>query len=138
MSCSPPPWSALPTAAAAFAPDLWAALLCLAVAGGSHWIGDTFRSAIWNRSVPDELRGPAAGLELLTGSAGPALGDLRAGGLAARQGIRAALRTGGLPCLGGSSVLAAALPALWRYDQRAHRAEVVPGSASAPAPEPAP
>ncbi|MFF9646151.1 MFS transporter [Kitasatospora aureofaciens] len=126
------------TAAAAFAPGLWAVLLCLAVAGGSHWIGDTFRSAIWNRSIPDELRGRAAGLELLTGSAGPALGDLRAGGLAARQGIRAALRTGGLLCLGGSAVLAAALPALWRYDQRAHRAEVVPESAPDPAPEPAP
>ncbi|MFD9688535.1 MFS transporter [Kitasatospora sp. NPDC059088] len=106
------------TAAAAVAPGLWAVLLCLAVAGAAHWIGDTFRSALWNRSIPDELRGRAAGLELLIGSAGPALGDLRAGGLAARQGIRAALGTGGLLCLGSSALLAAALPALWRYDQR--------------------
>ncbi|MFJ9442192.1 MFS transporter [Kitasatospora sp. NPDC101235] len=111
------------TAAAAFAPGLWAVLLCLTVAGGAHWIGDTFRSAIWNQSIPDELRGRAAGLEMLIGSAGPALGDLRAGGLAARQGIRAALRTGGLLCLGSSAALSAAIPALWRYDQRAHRAE---------------
>ncbi|MFD4658834.1 MFS transporter [Kitasatospora sp. NPDC058444] len=111
------------TAAAAFAPGLWAVLLCLTVAGGAHWIGDTFRSAIWNQSIPDELRGRAAGLEMLIGSAGPALGDLRAGGLAARQGIRAALRTGGLLCLGSSAALSAALPALWRYDQRAHRTE---------------
>ncbi|MFJ4186497.1 MFS transporter [Kitasatospora sp. NPDC089509] len=107
------------TAAAAVAPGLWTVLLCLAVAGGGHWIGDTFRSAIWNRSVPDELRGRTAGLELMIGSAGPALGDLRAGGLAAGRGIRAALGTGGLLCLGGSAVLTAALPALWRYDQRA-------------------
>ncbi|MFJ9773138.1 MFS transporter [Kitasatospora sp. NPDC101157] len=114
------------TTAAALVHGLWAVLLCLAVAGGGHWIGDTFRSAIWNQSIPDELRGRAAGLELLIGSAGPALGDLRAGGLAAGQGIRAALRTGGLLCLGGSAVLAAALPALWRYDQRAHRPEPVP------------
>ncbi|MFD5465328.1 MFS transporter [Kitasatospora sp. NPDC127059] len=105
------------TAATAVAPGLWAVLPCLALAGAAHWIGDTFRSAIWNRSVPDELRGRTAGLELLIGSAGPALGDLRAGGLAARRGIRAALGTGGLLCLGGSAVLAAALPALWRYDQ---------------------
>ncbi|MFE7527134.1 MFS transporter [Kitasatospora sp. NPDC057542] len=111
------------TAAAAFAPGLWAALFCLTVAGGAHWIGDTFRSAIWNQSIPDELRGRAAGLEMLIGSAGPALGDLRAGGLAARQGIRAALRTGGLLCLGSSAALSAAIPALWRYDQRAHRTE---------------
>ncbi|MER7766680.1 MFS transporter [Kitasatospora sp. NPDC096140] len=110
------------TAAAAFAPGLWVVLLCLVVAGGANWIGDTFRSAIWNQSIPDELRGRAAGLEMLIGSAGPALGDLRAGGLAARQGIRAALRTGGLLCFGSAALLPAALPALWRYDQRAHPA----------------
>ncbi|MGW3041344.1 MFS transporter [Kitasatospora sp. NPDC001159] len=119
------------TAAAAFAPGLWAVLLCLIVAGGGHWIGDTFRSAIWNQSIPDELRGRAAGLEMLIGSAGPALGDLRAGGLAARQGIRAALRTGGLLCLGSGAVLSAALPALWRYDQREHQRHQ-----QQPAPEP--
>ncbi|MEV7357838.1 MFS transporter [Kitasatospora sp. NPDC091276] len=106
------------TAAASIAPGLWAVLLCLLVAGGANQIGDTFRSAIWNQSIPDELRGRAAGLEMLIGSAGPALGDLRAGGLAARQGIRVALRTGGLLCLAGTAALSAALPALWRYDQR--------------------
>ncbi|MFF0413925.1 MFS transporter [Kitasatospora sp. NPDC004745] len=106
------------TAAAALAPGLWGVLLCLLVAGGAHQIGDTFRSTIWNQSVPDELRGRTAGLEMLIGSAGPALGDLRAGGLAAHQGVRAALRIGGLLCLGGTAVLAAALPALWRYDRR--------------------
>ncbi|MEU9040750.1 MULTISPECIES: MFS transporter [unclassified Kitasatospora] len=108
------------TAAAAVAPGLWVVLFCLAVAGGAHWIGDTFRSAIWNQSIPDELRGRAAGLEMLIGSAGPALGDLRAGGLAVRQGIRAALRTGGLLCFGSAAILPAAIPALWRYDRRAH------------------
>ncbi|WP_327673459.1 MFS transporter [Kitasatospora sp. NBC_00458] len=106
------------TAAAALTSGIWAVLLCLALAGAAHWVGDAFRTAIWNRSIPDELRGRAAGLELLVGSAGPALGDLRAGGLAARYGIRAALRTGGLACLATSGVLAAALPALWRYDDR--------------------
>ncbi|MFJ2867548.1 MFS transporter [Kitasatospora sp. NPDC087314] len=107
------------TAAASVAPGLWTVLLCLLVAGAAHQIGDTFRSAIWNQSIPDELRGRAAGLEMLIGSAGPALGDLRAGGLAARQGVRVALRTGGLLCLAGSAGLSAALPALWRYDRHA-------------------
>ncbi|CAN3978589.1 MFS transporter [Kitasatospora purpeofusca] len=106
------------TAAAALGSGIWAVLLCLAVAGAAHWVGDTFRAAVWNRSIPDGLRGRAAGTELLIGAAGPALGDLRAGGLAARYGIRAALRTGGLACLVGTGVLAAALPALWRYDDR--------------------
>ncbi|MFB7619040.1 MFS transporter [Kitasatospora sp. NPDC056181] len=97
---------------------VWAVLACLAVAGAANWVGDTFRTAIWNQSIPDELRGRAAGLEMLIGSAGPALGDIRAGGLAAGYGIRAALRTGGLACLASTGVLAAALPALWHYDQR--------------------
>ncbi|MFI6154652.1 MFS transporter [Kitasatospora sp. NPDC051170] len=108
------------TAAAALAPNLWTVLICLALAGAAHWIGDTFRGAIWNQSIPDELRGRAAGLEMLIGTAGPALGDLRAGGLAARQGILASLRTGGLLCLGGAAVLSASFPSLWRYDQRTH------------------
>ncbi|WP_245231836.1 MFS transporter, partial [Streptomyces novaecaesareae] len=125
------------TASAAFAPNLWTVLLCLAVAGGAHWIGDTFRSAIWNQSIPDELRGRAAGLEMLIGSAGPALGDLRAGGLAARQGIRAALRTGGLLCFGSAAVLSAAIPALWHYDQRTHPAEPATEAPTEPAAEPA-
>ncbi|MEE1783836.1 MFS transporter [Streptomyces sp. SP17BM10] len=103
---------------AAAVPSLWAVLPCLVVAGAANWTGDTFRSAIWNQSIPDELRGRAAGLEMLIGSAGPALGDLRAGALAARQGIRAALRTGGLVCLTSAAALSAALPALWRYDRR--------------------
>ncbi|MEV7773401.1 MFS transporter [Kitasatospora sp. NPDC086791] len=126
------------TAAAAFAPGLWTVLLCLVVAGGAHWIGDTFRSAIWNRSIPDEFRGRSAGLEMLIGSAGPALGDLRAGGLAARQGIRAALRTGGLLCFGSAAALSAAIPALWRYDQRAHRVEPTTEPAAEPSVEPTP
>ncbi|MFF1907499.1 MFS transporter [Kitasatospora sp. NPDC058218] len=104
--------------AAALCSNIWALLLCLAAAGAAHWLGDTFRGAIWNESIPDRLRGRAAGLELLIGSAGPALGDIRAGGLAARYGIRAALRSGGLACVASTGVLAAALPALWRYDRR--------------------
>ncbi|MEV7782551.1 MFS transporter [Kitasatospora sp. NPDC088351] len=104
--------------AAAVSPTVWTVLLCLLVAGAANWTGDTFRTAIWNQSIPDELRGRAAGLETLIGSAGPALGDIRAGGLATRYGIRTALRSGGLACAASTGVLTAALPALWRYDRR--------------------
>ncbi|MFD0273152.1 MFS transporter [Kitasatospora sp. NPDC127111] len=104
--------------AAALCRNVWALLVCLAAAGAAGWVGDTFRTAMWNQSVPDELRGRTAGLEVLVGSAGPALGDVRAGGFAARDGLRAALRSGGLLCLASTGVLAAALPALWRYDRR--------------------
>lgn len=98
---------------------VWPALVFLTVGGAANWLGDTFRTAIWNQSVPDTLRGRVAGVELLVGSAGPALGDIRAGGLAARHGIRLTLWTGGLACVTTTGVLGTALPALWRYRQRA-------------------
>jgi MFS family permease len=42
-----------------FADVLWLALACLAVAGGMDTISGIFRSAIWNETIPDRLRGRA-------------------------------------------------------------------------------
>ena len=38
-----------------------------------------FRMTIWNRTVPDELRGRLAGIEMLSYSTGPILGNLETG-----------------------------------------------------------
>ncbi|MEV5711300.1 MFS transporter [Actinoallomurus sp. NPDC052274] len=103
---------------AAFSTGVWLVLVFLAIAGAANWTGDTFRTAIWNQSIPDHLRGRLAGIELLIGSAGPALGDVRAGGLAGRYGIRLTMWSGGLACMSSVAVLTTALPALWRYDSR--------------------
>jgi MFS family permease len=45
-------------------------LLFLALAGASDMISGLFRSAIWNQTIPDELRGRLAGIELLSYSVG--------------------------------------------------------------------
>lgn len=54
--------------------------LLLALAGACDMISGIFRSALWNRTIPDELRGRLAGIELLSYATGPQLGQVRDGG----------------------------------------------------------
>jgi MFS family permease len=97
---------------------LWLALLCLAFAGGSDSISGLFRGVIWNETIPDALRGRLAGLEMLSWSTGPTLGNARAGAAAALVGVRGSVMLGGAMCAVGCAGVAAALPGFWRYDAR--------------------
>ena len=99
---------------------LWLAVACLVVAGAMDTISGIFRSAIWNETIPDHLRGRLAGVEMISWSSGPLLGDAEAGFLAALAGVRASVITGGIACVAGTVVLAVALPRFWGYDSRAH------------------
>jgi MFS family permease len=94
------------------------ALLCLAVAGASDSISGIFRSAIWNRSVPDALRGRLASIEMVSYSSGPLLGDFESGSVASVFGVRASVVSGGLLCVAGCLLCALLLPAFRRYDAR--------------------
>ncbi|KJY42563.1 MFS transporter [Streptomyces sp. NRRL B-1568] len=98
--------------------NVWLVLFFLAVAGGCDMVSGLFRSAMWDQTIPDELRGRLAGIELLSYSVGPQLGQVRAGGMAALTNVRASVWTGGLACLASVGLLAAALPKLMSYDQR--------------------
>ena len=49
----------------------------LALAGGADMISGIFRSVVWNQTIPDEMRGRLAGIEMLSYSIGP-LGGRRA------------------------------------------------------------
>jgi MFS family permease len=98
------------------APSLLLALLALALAGASDAVSGIFRMAIWNRSVPDELRGRLASIELVSYSAGPLLGDFEAGGVAALAGVRASVVSGGILCVVGTLLCALLLPAFRDYD----------------------
>jgi hypothetical protein len=53
------------------------AVLALVAAGAADAISGIFRGAMWNASIPDEVRGRMAGLELLSYSTGPELAQLR-------------------------------------------------------------
>jgi MFS family permease len=105
-----------------FADALWLALVCLAVAGGMDAISGIFRSTIWNETIPDHLRGRLAGVEMISWSSGPLLGDAEAGVLAALAGVRASVVAGGAACVAGTAALVLMLPRFWRYDSRARPA----------------
>jgi MFS family permease len=114
---------------------LWLALICLAVAGGMDAISGVFRSTIWNETIPDHLRGRLAGVEMISWSSGPLLGNAEAGALAALAGVRASVVAGGMACVAGTAALAVALPRFWSYDSRtpaAGLAASVPNITDAP------
>ena len=92
--------------------------LFLALAGASDMVSALFRGAIWNQSIPDELRGRLAGIELLSYSVGPLGGQMRAGTFAAVTNLRTSVISGGLLCIGFVSIAAAALPKFRKYDAR--------------------
>ena len=103
-----------------FAPNLPIALAALALAGGADMISGIFRSAIWNQTIPDHLRGRLAGIEQISYTSGPLLGNFEAGVVAALAGLRASIVSGGVLCVVGVAVAAVALPAFRRYDARVH------------------
>jgi MFS family permease len=108
----------LAIAAFGFAGTLWIALVCLALAGGADAVSGVFRATIWNETIPDRLRGRLAGVEMISWSSGPMLGNARAGVPASIAGLRGSVVGGGLVCVAGTVVLAALLPRFLDYDSR--------------------
>ena len=91
-------------------------LICLAIAGGSDQISALFRQTIWNQTIPDELRGRLAGIELLSYSVGPLAGQLRAASIAAATSLSCSVTSGGLICVFVVAILAIFLPKFRKYD----------------------
>lgn len=98
--------------------NVWLALVLLTVAGGADMVSGLFRGTIWNQTIPDELRGRLAGIELLSYSTGPLLGHTRAGVVAALTSVRFSIVSGGVLCVVAVAAIAAAMPSLLRYDDR--------------------
>src|SRR5215213_6387733 len=105
---------------------LWLGLAALVVAGASDAVSAIFRATIWNETVPDRMRGRLAGMEMISYTSGPTLGNVEAGFAAALIGVRGSIVLGGVFCIAGSVALAAALPGLWRYESAAAAAAEQP------------
>ncbi|MEU1332047.1 MFS transporter [Streptomyces sp. NPDC005865] len=110
-------WGLAITSAGWFS-NIWVVLGCLAVAGAGDMASGLGRSTIWNQTIPDELRGRLAGIEVLSYSVGPQLGQVRAGAAAGWTGTRPAIWSGGLACVASVAVLATTLPRLMSYDAK--------------------
>lgn len=106
-----------------FAETLWLALVALAIAGGADMVSGIFRMTIWNQTIPDRLRGRLAGIEQVSYTSGPLLGNLEAGVLASLTSVRFSVVSGGALCVVGVALAAVALPAFRLYDARAHAPE---------------
>lgn len=98
--------------------SLWLALACLAAAGAADMVSGLFRMVIWNQTIPDHLRGRLAGVEMVSYTTGPLLGNAEAGLVAGLFGVRASIVSGGVLCVAGTALLSLLLPQLIRYDAR--------------------
>lgn len=100
--------------------SLWLVLTMLAAAGAADMVSGMFRMTMWNQTIPDDLRGRLAGIEMVSYVTGPLLGNVEAGLLAAAVGVRASVVSGGLLCVAGVALVALALPAFRAYDAGGH------------------
>jgi MFS family permease len=114
---------------------VWAALLFLAIAGAADMVSGIYRDAVLKTTTPDEMRGRLEGVSLTVVAGGPSLGDLEAGALASVTSVPFSIVSGGLACIVGVGVLAAAIPQLARYDAEEARREAQARSATGPAHE---
>jgi MFS family permease len=96
--------------------SVWAVLFFLAAAGASDMVSALFRSAIWNQTIPDELRGRLAGIELISYSVGPLMGQMRAAMVATATSLSISVTSGGVMCVIFVALLASLLPTFRKYD----------------------
>ncbi len=101
-----------------WATKLWLALLFLALAGAADMVSGLFRMTMWNQTIPDRIRGRMAGIELISYTTGPMLGNAEAGLVAGVFGLRASVISGGILCVIGAVGMSLLLPQFIRYDGR--------------------
>ena len=101
-----------------FTTSLWVVLLLLMLAGAADLVSGIFRTVMWNQTIPDDVRGRMAGIELLSYSVGPLLGQVRSSASASLTSLRVSFISGGALCIIGVALSAIALPSLWNYDDR--------------------
>jgi MFS family permease len=105
-------------ALAGLSPGIWLAILFFTLAGAADMISAVFRGTIWSQTIPDNMRGRLAGIEMLSYSIGPLGGQVRAGIVADRWSVRGSIVSGGVSCVAGVALTAVWLHDFWAYDAR--------------------
>lgn len=100
------------------APNIYFALFGLMIAGSADMISGLFRSLIWNSTIPLSMRGRLGGIEMLSYSIGPQLGQIRSNFAAQVFSLRVSLISGGIFCAAGSVAVGRGLLQLWNFDNR--------------------
>ncbi len=98
-----------------FSHSLWLALIFLALAGAADAMSGIFRSTLWNETIPNEMRGRLAGIEMISYMSGPALGNAEAGLVASAFGVVTSIVSGGVVCVIGVGLCAKYFPKFWAY-----------------------
>jgi MFS family permease len=101
-----------------FADALWLALVMLALAGAADYVSAILRSVIVLTATPDEMRGRVTGIEFAQVASAPSLGNVEAGAVASATSLRFSIVSGGILSAVGTLLIAAAVPALLRYDAK--------------------
>jgi MFS family permease len=96
-------------------PYLWIAVFFLACAGAADAVSAIYRFVIWNETIPNNMRGKLAGLEMMSYLTGPLLGNMRAGWMAEAGGLGFSIAAGGMICTAGVVACAFILPQFWNY-----------------------
>ncbi|MEY2673324.1 MAG: hypothetical protein RLZZ508_1201 [Actinomycetota bacterium] len=100
------------------APNIYFALFGLLIAGCADMISGLFRMLIWNTTIPLSMRGRLGGIEMLSYSIGPQLGQIRSNFVAQLFSLRVSLISGGIICSAGSVAVGRGLKQLWNFDTR--------------------
>ena len=98
-----------------FAPTLWVAVLCLAVAGAGDMVSAVLRSSMLQLAAPEGMRGRMQGVFIVVVTGGPRLGDLRAGVMASAAGVTVAMVSGGVFVVVAMALVAVAVPSFWFF-----------------------
>ncbi|MEY2443066.1 MAG: hypothetical protein QOJ46_2492 [bacterium] len=107
----------LAIASAGLVGSLWPAAALLAVAGAADSVSAVCRSVINQTVTPDAMRGRMSSVFSLVVTSGPRLGDIEAGVVASLTSVRTSVVSGGLACVAGALLVAAAFPSLAAYDK---------------------
>ncbi len=95
-------------------------LLALFSAGFFNAISAVFRMNLWNKTIPESIRGRLASFEILSYMSGPLLGNMFLGFLAEGVGVQKAMLIGGALSVICVILFNLVFTSLWRVDIRHH------------------